>query len=201
MKLAIPTTHLDAYLALEYLASEPYTRFVFETPEQAQAIARFYVESRVGEIAEPLGSIAFDDDDQPLGMIAFASGDDLKQARMAAAMALVRGRRIDPRGPVRDRMLLAGDTLIDVQSDDLYLSRISVMETARERGLASRLLARYEEAARARGLRRLALEVSPIHAAAVRLYERHGFAQAGMQRVTDPESGRELTYLHLFKTL
>lgn len=201
MKLVEPATDLDAYLTLEYLASEPYTTFVFETPAEAKATARFYVDTGVSEIAPPHGALAIDDGGRSIGMLAFAAGEDLKRARMAAAMAMVRGKRIDARGPVRERMLLAGDTLIDVGADDLYLSRIAVAESARGGGVAAWLMTQYEAAGRARGAKRLVLEVWPGHSAALRMYQRAGFVELSRQRSVDPATQRDLVYLHLGKGL
>lgn len=201
MKLADAADRGDELLALEYLASEPYTSFVYEDAAHARSIARFLWAQGAAEFSPPFGVVAVDDAGTTLGMMAVLDRDELARARMAAAMALVRGKLVDPDGPVRERMFLAGDALLAVAADDLYLSRIAVAPTARGRGVAGWLMADYERAARARGKRRLVLEVSPTHVAAIRLYERCGFGELETGRAEDPETGRALVYRHMMKPL
>ena len=59
------------------------------------------------------------------------------------------------------------------------LKSLFVAETARGRGVAEALLREVERRARARGLTALRLETGDLLHAAVRLYERHGFARCG----------------------
>lgn len=201
MKLVAPGEYADAYLDLEYLASEPYAAFVYDTPADAHALARFVFEAGAGEAAPPYGRLALDDDDRVAGMIAYLDADELARARMAAATALVRGHKLSAASPARERMLAAGATLLAVAPDELYLSRIAVADGTRGRGIARELLAGYEAAAIARGKRRLVLEVSPVHPAAIRLYTRCGFAEIARHTTADAATGRELCYLHLAKQL
>ena len=200
MRFAEPAEYLAEFLALEYAASEPYSRFVYDTPDEAKAITRFLVENGAHEAAPPHGRVVVDNT-SAVGAVVFLDGQALKQARMAAATGLVRGRKIDPRGPVRERLLLATETLLDVAIDDLYLSRIAVETSAWGRGVAQWMLDHYQDTARQRGHKRLVLEVSPMHPTAIRLYERFGFGVVDQRRASDPATGRELVYLHMIKTL
>ena len=64
-------------------------------------------------------------------------------------------------------------------SDAARLYSIAVADAARGRGLGEALLAAVERAARARGCRRLRLEVRQDSAGAIRLYERLGYRRFG----------------------
>jgi putative acetyltransferase len=57
------------------------------------------------------------------------------------------------------------------------LKRMYVRPQARRRGVASAILARLEDVARVRGVRRLVLETGDALRAAIRFYERAGFAR------------------------
>jgi len=64
-------------------------------------------------------------------------------------------------------------------SDIARLYSIAVADAARGRGIGEALVGAVERAARARGSRRLRLEVRQDNAAAVRLYERLGYRRFG----------------------
>ena len=63
------------------------------------------------------------------------------------------------------------------------------------------MLKQAEDTARELGCPRLVLEVSPVSAAAVRLYQRAGLVEVDARRVADAATGRTLEYLHLVKLL
>ena len=201
MRLIDPADHVQEMLELEFLASEPYARFVYDTEVEAKEIAKFLFESNVGETVAPYVSLALDDATTVLGMATFLDGAELRTARMAAAIALVRGRKVAAASATRSRMLLAAEILMDVEPHELYLSRIAVAELARGRGVGRWLIEQYESDARRRSKTRLVLEVAPEHAAALSLYERCGFETLCERETSDPETGRRLAYLHMAKTL
>jgi len=64
-------------------------------------------------------------------------------------------------------------------SDIARLYSIAVADAARGRGIGEALIGAVERTARARGSRRLRLEVRQDNAAAVRLYERLGYRRFG----------------------
>ena len=200
MKLVDPVSHRDVFLTLEYLASEPYTRFVYESPDSARLLARALFEQGLGEFAPPFGSAALDDNGDVLGMLAFLDGAELARARMDVAIALIRQGLIEDEA-VADRISLAATTMFSVEADDLYLARIAVAAEARGRGIGAELLAELERAARARAKRRIVLEVSPMHPEAIRLYMRDGFEIVDERHVEDHAAKRSLTYRHLVKQL
>jgi ribosomal protein S18 acetylase RimI-like enzyme len=201
VKLVDPTAHQAEYLALEYLASEPYTRFVYASPDQASAVARHLFERGLAEFAPPFGAVAVNEEDRTVvGMIAFLDGAQLRRVRMDAAIALVREAIITDEA-VGARISLAAEAMMDVDESDLYLARIAVAASARNRGIGAKLMGVLEDAARSRGKTRLVLEVSPLSTTAVSLYERSGFDVADERNVQDAPAGRSLTYRHLIKTL
>jgi ribosomal protein S18 acetylase RimI-like enzyme len=63
------------------------------------------------------------------------------------------------------------------ESDLARLYSIAVADGARGRGIGEALLTAVERAARRRGARRMRLEVRQDNAAAMRLYERRGYAR------------------------
>lgn len=63
------------------------------------------------------------------------------------------------------------------EEDYAELKRMYVRPSARGNGVASAILARLEAEAQDRGFRRLVLETGDVQFAAIRLYERAGFAR------------------------
>jgi ribosomal protein S18 acetylase RimI-like enzyme len=187
-------------LELEFAASEPYTRFVFSTPTHAQAVRQYLFDRNLGEFSRPYLRILRDTDDV-VGMLAVLTGTELVGARLRAAVALRKSDLLAADAGVADRLQLAGRTLLKVQPDEFYISRIAVAQAARGRGLGERLLQEAEREAIRRGCARLVLEVAPESAAARRLYERERFTEIAVKKVVDPVTGRSLEYVHLAKSL
>jgi ribosomal protein S18 acetylase RimI-like enzyme len=201
VRLIDPTSNTDEYLFLEYLAAEPYLSFVYADETEAKAISRFLFEKSVGEAAPPHGHLAVDNQGVAVGMISYLDGTQLRQSRHAAAVTLVRSRRLDPEGAVRERMLLASDTLLSVGDDDYYLSRIATAPSIRGRGTATWLMEQLEHAATRARKHRIVLEVADMHEPAMRLYERCGYIVEATLEADDQTTKRHLTYRHMSKTL
>ena len=182
------------FLALEAAASEPYSQFAFGTALTGRVQALLF-ERRVGEFVPPAGKLLFVDE-QPAGMVACLTGAALTRARLGAGAALVRSGILQD-AAVGRRVQLAATTLLKPAIDDFYLSRLAVADRFRNRGVGAALL-KYvlAEAARAQSTRCL-LEVEPQSAAAMALYQRHGFEEIDRRSVADPESGRVLEYVHM----
>jgi ribosomal protein S18 acetylase RimI-like enzyme len=187
-------------LDLEFAASEPYTRFVFATPTHARAVRQYLFDRKLAEFSCPY-LLILRDTDEVVGMLAVLTGAELVGCRLRAAVALVRSGLLTADAGVGDRLQLAGRTLLKVQPDDFYVSRIAVAPGARGRGLGERLLDEAEREGLRRGCARLVLEVAPESAAARRLYDRHRFSEIGVAKVVDPVTGRSLQYVHLAKPL
>jgi len=67
-------------------------------------------------------------------------------------------------------------------SDEAHLLNLSIAARWQRQGYGSLLLQQLCEVARGHGARLLFLEVRPSNAAALRLYERHGFQRIGLRR-------------------
>jgi ribosomal protein S18 acetylase RimI-like enzyme len=189
-----------AVLDLEYTASEPYTRFVFSSVDQALSVRRYLFERGLCEFSPPYLRV-LRQDGRVLGMLAVLTGADVVRCRLRAALALMKGGLLGADMEVTARLKLAGRTLMQLDAEDFYISRIAASAAARGRGLGRLMLGAAEGEARARGCHRLALEVAPESGAAVRLYRSQGFEQVAARQVSDAASGRRLEYLHMVKPL
>ena len=63
----------------------------------------------------------------------------------------------------------------EAEADEYYISNLAVLPAAHGQGYGPRLLHYAEEQARAHGLSKLSLLVSPTNKTALRLYKKHGF--------------------------
>ncbi|MGE5418025.1 MAG: ribosomal protein S18-alanine N-acetyltransferase [Acidobacteriota bacterium] len=66
--------------------------------------------------------------------------------------------------------------------DEAHITNVAVHPQRRGRQLGELLLMKLEEVARARGTKRITLEVRPSNVAALALYARYGFAQIGVRK-------------------
>ena len=189
-----------AVLDLEFLASEPYTRFVYSTVEQTLAVRQYLFARNLCEFSPPHLRV-LRHEGRVVGMLAALTGADLAECRLRAALAITKSGLLTGDTAVSQRLRLAGQTLLKLGRDDFYLSRIATAEAARGKGLGELMIRATEREARERGCRRVALEVAPASEAAVRLYRREGFQQIDARQVSDSAAGRHLEYLHLAKSL
>ncbi len=189
----------DAYLELEWLASEPYSRFVYGGEPQERKVARALLAAHAGEFAPPFGRAILDRDGVTVAMVAGPLlKSDLARARFAAARALMKTPELIA-GDVTVRSKAAQSALLRPNDGDAYLSRIAVRAECRGRGVAAFALESFLESARQRGATRAVLEVSPEHQSAIRLYERFGFAPGEEHRAESEQ--HVLVYRHMTRTL
>jgi ribosomal protein S18 acetylase RimI-like enzyme len=187
-------------LDLEFLASAPYTTFVYSSTDQALRIRGYLYERGLCEFSPPFGRL-LRDGGRAVGMLAVLDAGELTRCRLKATLALTKSGLLTEDPSLSARLHLAGQTLLKLRPDDFYISRVAAAEDARGRGLGRFLVGCAEHEARARGCSRIALEVSPLSAAAVQLYRREGYQEIDGPEVQDPATGRSLHYLHLAKTL
>jgi ribosomal protein S18 acetylase RimI-like enzyme len=187
-------------LDLEFVASEPYTTFVFPSTEQALRVRRYLYERNLCEFSPPYGRL-LRDQGRAVGLLAVLDGAELTRCRLKATLALTKSGLLAEDSELGPRLHLAGQTLLKLRPDDFYISRVAAAESERGSGLGRHLVRCAEDEARARGCPRLALEVSPLSTAAVQLYRREGYQQIDAREVQDPLTGRSLHYLHLVKAL
>ena len=87
---------------------------------------------------------------------------------------------------------LIGYAVLMRAADEAHLLNLSIAANCQKQGYGSLLLQGVCELARGNGARLLFLEVRPSNAAALRLYERHGFQRVGLRREYYPApAGRE----------
>ncbi len=87
---------------------------------------------------------------------------------------------------------LIGYAVMMLAADEAHLLNLSIAAACQKQGYGSLLLQRLCELARGRGVGLIFLEVRPSNAAALRLYERHGFHRVGLRRKYYPaQVGRE----------
>lgn len=193
-------SHTATFLELEYQASEPYTRFVFSSPEQALAVRRFLYAKGLCEFSPPYGRLVMDDG-RAIGMIAHSTFGETNRSRLRAAFALSKSQFFEQDVSLQARLRLAGGALLKLRPNDFYLSRIAVHEDARGSGVGGFLMSHFELEARRRKCLRLVLEVCSVNEGAVRLYQRQQFEEVDVCRVVAPDDGRSLEYIHMAKSL
>src|SRR5206468_6312914 len=118
-----------------------------------------------------------------LGMVAALSGDDLQRCRLRAALAIAKSTVLRDHPAISRRLQLASQALLRVQPTDFYISQLAVHNAARNQGIGKFLLEHVEREARGRNCARIALEVSPLSKAAVRLYQRQSYRLLESRRV------------------
>lgn len=187
-------------LDLEFVASEPYTTFVFSSTDQALRVRRYLYEKNLCEFSPPYGRL-LRDQGRAVGLLAVLDGAELTRCRLKATLALTKSGLLAEDPGLGTRLHLAGQTLLKLRPDDFYISRVAAAASERGRGLGSHLVRCAEDEARARGCPRVALEVSPLSVAAVQLYHRAGYREIDTKEVQDPLTGRSLHYVHLAKAL
>ena len=114
-------------------------------------------------------SAAVDIETQSFDRNGWRTGTFWRQLAAAADGAALAAR--DPNG------VLVGYAFVLVDPDDAHLHTIVVEQAARRMGVASALLGRLQKIATQLDKRRILLEVSEHNAAALQLYQRHGYTQ------------------------
>lgn len=191
----------EILLELEQMAAEPYLAFVYDDAQQARLASRVLHEQGCAEFSPPYCTLARTPDGRIVGLLVCLSRAELLQRRMLCAIALRRSGLLPEGAGATRRARLASETMLRPLDGDFYLSRIAVLSEYQGRGVGKTLLAEFERIARDRGAARLVLEVSPRHPTALALYRRSGFQEERMASVSDPASGRVLTYHHLMRSV
>jgi len=141
--------------------------------------------------ATPRVWVAGLDEAEAVAALLVAFRDHLGRERPSASAFLASVERL-AEDPATDFLLAAGDAdsppagvaqlrfrhSLWTAAPDCWIEDVFVTASARRRGIASALVARALERARERGARRAQLDVAEDNAAALALYERHGFSTA-----------------------
>ncbi|MBA3557747.1 MAG: GNAT family N-acetyltransferase [Gemmatimonadaceae bacterium] len=188
--------HQESFLELEYLASRPYSEFVFGDESLARAVQRHLFQTGPCEYSPPEGQLALLNS-KPVGILAALPGKLLKRRRLEAAMRLARSPfgRNDP--DLSRRIRLAAQTMLSPNEDDWYFSRLALLSNARGVGVGFWLEEQVLAAGRRAGCRRCVLEVTPQSPEAIAIHTRYKFKISSRPRVEDPQTGRWLEYIHM----
>lgn len=108
-------------------------------------------------------------------------GDDAWSGALVAAVVAGTVPTVQARVAVADDDEVVGWVAVSAVAEVSELQRLAVAPSGRRRGLATALVAAAVEVARAQGAERLLLEVREGNTAARGLYDRVGFATAGLR--------------------
>lgn len=192
--------HEESFLELEYLASRPYSDFVFGDESLARAVQQHLFETGPCEYSPPDGQLALLNG-KPVGILAALPGKLLKRRRLEAAMRLGRSSfgRSDP--DLSRRIRLAAQTMLSPNEDDWYFSRLALLGAARGVGVGFWLEEQVLAHGRRAGCKRCVLEVTPQSPEAIAIHTRYGFKISARPRAEDPQTGRWLEYIHMEREL
>jgi ribosomal protein S18 acetylase RimI-like enzyme len=191
---------VPAFLALELESAEGYNNFVYGTSGRAAAAQRILFETSTGEGMPPHARAVLRGEEF-VGILSVLPNEQLKRARLAAAVALARaGVLEDP--SLKARLRLAARAQHQLEPTDYYCARIGVepkYRGHREAGatIGETLLAIVREEARRAGAARVVLSADAERSGLITFYESCGYRVIGGSDVTDHESHRQLHHLHL----
>jgi ribosomal protein S18 acetylase RimI-like enzyme len=181
---------LEPMLPLVHEAGNPYFDWFFGDRNRARDALREWMNRRSSEVYVGRMVVATDGVDLIGGFIALP-GAELEQCRSADAIAAMKTVGREGLSALRERMRIGQSLFPPVERDDFYLSKIGVLRNRRAHGFGQRLLERYLDEGRQRGLHRFRLDVSTDNESAIRFYERRGFGT--LAESSAPEA--EITYL------
>lgn len=107
------------------------------------------------------------------GMLVSFPGADVNRLSFATARFLPMAFGMHTFGFIRRALSLTSAR--EAEADEYYISNIAILPAAHGQGYGPRLLNYADEQARAHGLSKCSLMVSPTNKAAIRLYKKHGY--------------------------
>lgn len=107
------------------------------------------------------------------GMLVSFPGADVNRLTFATARFLPMAFGMQTFGVIRRALSLTSAR--EAEADEYYISNIAVLPAAHGQGYGPRLLNYADEQARANGLSKVSLLVSPVNKTALRLYKKHGY--------------------------
>lgn len=159
-----------------YEASRPFADWYFGEPDVAAEIITEWMARPTAEVFVGRAMIAEAEDAGTMGCLIGLSGADLADCRRAdfAAFCADLGS-----GPEADEVLeqvvtAARELFPPVEADELYISRVAVRATWRNRGVGRALVGHACETYRRRGFRKCRLDVGADNIAAIRAYQAVG---------------------------
>jgi ribosomal protein S18 acetylase RimI-like enzyme len=113
---------------------------------------------------------------EPAGGLIALSGDELRKARKADSIALLKIVPADERKSLAARIANLSDLFMPVADNEYYLSKLGLQLPFRGKNLGRLLIDHYLEQGTLRGFRQFRLDVQMNNGVAIRRYESAGFA-------------------------
>jgi ribosomal protein S18 acetylase RimI-like enzyme len=168
-------------LSWVHQAGRPYFDWFFEGEERARSVLAEWV-TRPSSEAYIGRAVVLLDGDEAVGGFIGLGGDELAHCRQADAVAVLRATPHESWPVLKTRIRASEELFPPVAQDELYLSKMGVVEKSRRRGLGRQLVAEYLGRGKADGFRRFRLDVWAGNEAAVGLYRACGFRVAHESR-------------------
>ncbi len=178
-----PEDFASAVLPWVHEAGNPYFDWLFGGHAEAVGVLESWLARGSSEISVTRAEVLLDEEEAMGGFMALG-GADLVRCRKADTMALLKIPDVDVRKATLARLATVRDLFAAPAEDQFYLSKMGISKSARGRGFGRALVERYIERGRESGFTRYCLDVAAGNAAAIRLYESHGF---GITRRTSVE--------------
>jgi ribosomal protein S18 acetylase RimI-like enzyme len=157
-----------------YAASQPYTDWLLGGRSEALRILEQWMRRPSSEVFIGRAVLALEEN-QPVGGFIALNGAELATCRRHDALAAVAATPSKRRPSLLSRLRLGRELLPEPFSDDLYLSRMGVLERARRRGHGKAILLEYLQHGIRHGFRRFSLDVYSGNTPAIGLYRSVGF--------------------------
>jgi len=170
-------------------ASNPYLAELLQSCGASEETVRGWAESASSEFWIGRARLVIGIDGEAVGGYIAMRGDELASCRRSDMARLL---KTTPKPLLRQLstfLKATGALFAPVSPDDFYLSKVGVLGAYRQQGLGSRLVADWLAQGVAMGSRCFRLDVSKDNAAAISLYERHGFSTFYEGRAPDYQLG------------
>jgi ribosomal protein S18 acetylase RimI-like enzyme len=168
------TCEIPLALPWVHAASQPYTDWLFGGRSEALRILAEWMRRPSSEVFIGRAMLALEEN-QPVGGVIALNGAELAACRRHDALAAVAATPSGRRSSLLSRLRLGRGLLPEPLSDDLYLSRMGVVEHARGRGYGKAILLAHLQHGIRQGFRRFSLDVYSGNTPAIGLYRSVGF--------------------------
>ena len=165
---------MNAALVWIHEAGNPYFDWLFGSPEEAQIALSDWMKRDTSEVAATRIEVVRDGEDEVGGFIGLDAAD-LRAARTADAIALVRGTAPAKRSALVAKLELARELFRVPDPGEFYLSKMGVHPSVRGRGHGRLVLDSFLARGRDLGAEVFSLDVAAGNERARRLYEDVGF--------------------------
>jgi ribosomal protein S18 acetylase RimI-like enzyme len=169
-----PARYLPQALPLVHAAAQAYFDLLFGGGDAARTQLAAWLARPSSEVALERTTLLLRDE-TVAGLFVALPGAALGGCRRADTHALLVAAGREGRQALLRRLETLRSLFAPVADDEWYLSKLAVAPALRGRGLGGRLLQAYLRAGEEAGFPRCRLDVEAGNAAAIGLYEAHGF--------------------------